>query len=136
MVVPMRNMRTILLAISLAATGACGSDLILPSDPIGEIATMRASSPVSQPGRLGREVNDDPTVVLLDDLGDPVAGTQVEWEVTVGGGEVSSAETVTGPDGRATVTWTLGQGVGVQKMIARVGGAEGSPVTFTATVLF
>ena len=135
-VIPMMNKRTTLLAIVLAASAACGDDLILPSSPAGEPAMLRAGSPVSQPGRLGREVQDDPTVVVADHQGDPVIGTAVEWEVTVGGGVVSSGSSVTGSDGRATVSWTLGQAVGVQKMVARVGGAEGSPVTFTATVLF
>jgi hypothetical protein len=60
----------------------------------------------------------------------------VAWEVTTGGGTVSSAATATGEDGRASVTWTLGLRIGVQKLVARVEGAHGSPVTFTATVLF
>jgi hypothetical protein len=102
----------------------------------GEPDTVRAASPVSQPGRIGQPVAEDPTVLVLDRFGNPVGGAEVDWEVTTGRGSVSSPQTVTGADGKATVTWTLGLGIGVQKLTARVEGAHGSPVTFTATVLF
>jgi hypothetical protein len=97
--------------------------------------TMRAVSPLTQPGRIGRPVAEDPTVLVLDQFGNPVAGAAVEWEVTAGSGTVSSP-TATGADGKASVTWTLGLGVGVQKLVVRVGSAHGSPITFTSTVLF
>ena len=102
----------------------------------GEPDTVRAVSPVSQPGWIGQPTPEDPTVVVLDLFGNPVAGAGVEWNVTTGRGSVSSPQTATGTDGRATVTWTLGLSVGVQKLTARVDGINGSPVTFTATVLF
>jgi hypothetical protein len=102
----------------------------------GEPDTVRAVSPVSQPGRTEQPTPDDPTVLVLDRFGNPVGGAAVDWEVTAGKGSVSSARTETGTDGRSAVTWTLGPGIGVQKLRARVEGAHGSPVTFTATVLF
>lgn len=102
----------------------------------GEPDTVRAASPVSQPGRIGQPTPEDPTVLVLDQFGNPVGGAAVNWDVTAGRGSVSSAQTATGADGKATVTWTLGLGIGVQKLTARVEGAHGSPVTFTATVLF
>jgi hypothetical protein len=102
----------------------------------GEPDTVRAAGPVSQPGRIGQAVPEAPTVLVLDQFGNPVGGTEVDWEVTAGGGTVSSPQTVTGADGKATVTWALGPGIGVQKLTARVEGAHGSPVRFTATVLF
>ena len=102
----------------------------------GEPDTVRAVSPLSQPGRLGQPTHDDPTVLVVDRFGNPVGGVSVTWDVTAGGGSVGSGETPTGEDGRAGVTWTLGSKVGVQKVMARVEGAHGSPVTFTATVLF
>jgi hypothetical protein len=102
----------------------------------GEPDTLRPVSPLSQPGRIGRPVPEAPTVLVLDRFGNPVAGAEVTWDVTVGGGSVSSPTTQADASGEATVTWTLGIGVGVQKLTARVDGAHGSPVTFTATVLF
>jgi Bacterial Ig-like domain (group 1) len=97
--------------------------------------TLRALSPVNQPGRREEVVEDAPTVVVLDRFGNPVAGAEVEWEVTAGGGDVSGATTADA-NGRATATWTLGDARGAQKLVARVEGAHGSPLTFLALVLF
>ncbi len=101
----------------------------------GEPDTLRALTPVSQPGRRGEPVRDQPSVLVVDRFGNPVAGAPVAWAVTAGGGTVTGG-TATGEDGMATASWTLGMGIGVQKLTARVEGAHGSPVTFTATVLF
>lgn len=98
--------------------------------------TVRAASPLSQPGRLGQPTREAPAVSVVDSFGNPVGGVDVEWDVTAGGGSTSSERTASGADGRATVTWTLGPIVGVQKLVARVEGVLGSPLTFTATVLF
>jgi hypothetical protein len=97
--------------------------------------TLRALSPVNQPGRREEVVEDAPTVVVLDRFGNPVAGAEVGWEVTAGGGEVSGATTADA-NGRATVAWTLGDARGAHKLVARVEGAHGSPLTFLAQVLF
>jgi adhesin/invasin len=101
----------------------------------GQPDTMRGVSPLSQPGRRGQPVNEAPTVLVVDRFGNPVGGTPVAWAVTAGGGEVTGG-TTTDEAGRARVTWTLGAGVGLQELTAGVTGANGSPVTFTATVLF
>jgi hypothetical protein len=97
--------------------------------------TLRAVSPLAQPGRRGEPVGDAPAVLVLDRFGNPVAGAQVEWEVTVGDGVVSGG-TVTDDAGRAEAAWTLGDKAGVQKLAARIAGAHGSPVSFTVVVLF
>jgi hypothetical protein len=102
----------------------------------GDPDTVRAVSPVSQPGRIGQPTPEDPVVLVVDRFGNPVGGAEVNWDVTAGRGSVSSPQTSTGADGKATVTWTLGLGIGVQKLTAQVEAAHGSPVTFTATVLF
>jgi len=49
---------------------------------------------------------------------------------------VSSEHVATAADGTSSVSWTLGSGFGVQQVTAEVHGAHGSPVTFTAAVLF
>jgi hypothetical protein len=98
--------------------------------------TMRAQSAVSQPGRRGKDVGTAPVVRVVDRFGNPVPGVAVSWTVITGGGEVSEPTTDTATDGTATVTWHLGNRVGVQRLTASVGEVEGSPVTFTATVLF
>jgi hypothetical protein len=99
--------------------------------------TLRALSPLSQPGRRG-EALAPLVVIVVDRFGNPVPGVKVDWDVAAGKGEVSQSETGTGSDGTASVVWTLGDRVGVHVVTARVkeGDVSGSPVTFTATVLF
>jgi hypothetical protein len=126
--------RQSLLVLPAAALFACGNDLVLPDSDAGTL-TLRPASPVTQPGQRGEPVSEPPTVVVLDGFGDPVSNTAVEWQVTAGGGEVTG-QTTTDAEGRASTEWTLGNGAGVQKLTARVEGAQGSPTTFTAAVLF
>jgi len=99
--------------------------------------TVRADSPTIQGGHRGEQVVAPPVVVVVDRFGNPVPGAEVKWKVENGNGEVSPDEdALTDADGRSTVTWTLGNRVGVQQLKAEVGEIFGSPVTFTATILF
>jgi hypothetical protein len=98
--------------------------------------TVRALTALFQPGRRGETLAEPLTVAVVDRYGNPVSGFAVTWEVTAGEGQVSAAETATDASGTASVTWTLGGRIGVQKVTATVPGATGSPVTFSATVLF
>ncbi|HUF35815.1 MAG TPA: Ig-like domain-containing protein [Gemmatimonadales bacterium] len=98
--------------------------------------TLRPLSPLSQPGRRGETLPDPLVVMVVDRFGNPVPGIEVEWQEAAGKGEVSADATLTGADGTASVLWTLGGQIGVQKVTASVPGVTGSPVTFSATVLF
>jgi hypothetical protein len=98
--------------------------------------TVSAKSPTSQPGRRGQKAGTQPVVQVVDRFGNPVPEVPVAWQVSVGEGSVSEAITLTNPDGTTTVEWTLGNRVGVQRLTAAVGPITGSPVSFTATVLF
>lgn len=100
--------------------------------------TLSAKSRTSQPGRRRNKVEAQPVVQVVDRFGNPVPAVSVAWQVTVGEGEVSEAITLTGDDGTTTVEWTLGNRRGVQRLTATVGPGPitGSPVSFTATVLF
>ena len=98
--------------------------------------TVSAKSPTGQPGRRGQKVGTPPVVQVVDRFGNPVPEVPVAWQVTTGEGEVSEAISRTKDDGTTTVEWTLGNRVGVQRLTATVGPITGSPVTFTATVLF
>jgi hypothetical protein len=111
--------------LSLRATAVAG-----PPD------TVRATSPTNQPGRRGMPVAAPPTVRVLDRFGNPVGGAEVAWATDPEDGRVSASTTRTAADGSATVTWTLGTRVGTQKATATVAGASGSPLLFTAFVLF
>jgi hypothetical protein len=112
-------------AIPFAATARAGAP-----------DTIRAVSPQSQPGRRDHQLDDPLVVAVADRFGNPVPEVTVHWTVTSGGGSLSAEETATGADGTTSVVWTLGSGIGLQKAAATVDGATGSPVTFTAAVLF
>jgi hypothetical protein len=98
--------------------------------------TLSAASSVSQPGRRGHKAATSPVVRVADRYGNPVPGVPVAWSVTAGEGQVSEPITQTRDDGTTSVEWTLGDRIGVHKLTAAVGPVHGSPVTFTATVLF
>lgn len=98
--------------------------------------TIRAVSPLGQPGRRDQELDDPLVVAVVDQYGNPAAGATVLWKVTSGGGSLSAEETTTGSDGTTSVSWTLGSGIGIQKAAATIEGVTGSPVTFTVAVLF
>jgi hypothetical protein len=117
------------------------ADSVVPVVPIQAAAvagapdTLRAVGATNQPGRRGEALEDPLVVMAVDRFGNPVEGAQVVW-TTTGGGQLSQDTTPTGADGTATVSWTLGDQVGVQKATATLEGASGSPLTFTAIVLF
>lgn len=67
------------------------------------------------------------SVRAVDGDGAPVAGVAVHWTAT--GGSVAPATAVTGADGLATVSWTMG--VGTNTLTAVVRNAPASAVTLT-----
>jgi hypothetical protein len=103
-----------------------------PGDP----DTVRAAGPTTQPGHRGETLAESLTVVVVDRYGNPVGGAQVEWKPGKDAGQVSAPSALTGADGVSSVTWTLGSQIGVQKLETKVEGASGSPVAFSAVVLF
>ena len=72
-----------------------------------------------------------PLRVLVTEDGSPVSGRTVAWSTTSGGSVTSSSST--DASGIATTNWTLGQSSGLQSASTTLSGANGSPVTFTAT---
>ncbi len=98
--------------------------------------SLSAMSPVSQPGRRGRNAATPPVVRVVDRFGNAVPGVVVAWQVTAGQGQVSEPLTRTAPDGTAVVEWSLGNRMGVHKLTATIEQATVPAVTFTATVLF
>jgi hypothetical protein len=109
--------------------------LLATADP-GDPDTVRAIGPTIQPGQRGEALPEPLAVLTVDRFGNPVAGAEVKWEASSGNGELSAETTLTGADGTTSVIWTLGNRVGVQRATAKVEHADGSPVTFSATVLF
>jgi hypothetical protein len=74
-----------------------------------------------------------PAVKVTDAGGEPVAGVDVTFVVTGGGGTVDGASARTGTDGIARPDgWRLGPTRGTNSLEARAGSLQGNPVVFTA----
>ena len=82
-----------------------------------------------QSGAVGTQLPSPLVVVVTDGFGNPIPNITIEWSVT-GGGNVSNATTLTGDNGQASVTRTLGPTAGPQTTLATATGLAGSPVTF------
>lgn len=86
-----------------------------------------------QTAEEGTAVAIRPAVRVTNDLGQPVAGFGVTFEVTAGGGSITGAQQTTNSDGIARVgSWELGA-PGENRLEARAAALQGSPVVFTAT---
>lgn len=84
-----------------------------------------------QTAPVGTELPDPLVVRVMDGFGNPVEGITVAWDADEG--SVDPDESVTGQDGRATTSWTLGSATGSQSASARSADLNGSPLEFTAT---
>ena len=83
-----------------------------------------------QQGPAGAALDEPFVVVVRDQNGNLLAGVQVAFTVTAGGGTLSSASATTNANGQATTTLTLGRELGTNTVEASVAGLE--PVTFSA----
>jgi adhesin/invasin len=101
----------------------------------GAPASVTATAGNAQTGAVGAALATRPAVTVRDAGNNPVAGVQVNFVVTTGGGSGNGTAT-TDASGVATgPQWTLGPTAGAQTLQALVAapGVTGSPVTFTAT---
>ena len=96
------------------------------------VAQTEDASGDGQVGFVGETLDDALRVIVTRD-GQPVEDVEVQWLTT--GGTVSPGSSLTDATGIATSTWTLGPTPGDQTASARVVGAEGSPVDFTASAV-
>lgn len=79
------------------------------------------------------ELSSPYTVLVRDQSSSPVAGVNVSWAATAGGGSVSAATSTTNASGIASITHTFGSTAGAQTVQASVTGLQGSPVSFSST---
>ncbi len=115
---------------------------------VGVPSAMVASGPTAFSGLVGNFVPAAPTIRLTDAGGNPVAGIQVTFEVTSGGGVVATAgssllstggfASLAGPsvttdaNGMSSLgSWRLGPGTGTQTVQATAGALP--PIVFSAT---
>jgi adhesin/invasin len=97
----------------------------------GTASDIRIVSGNSQTAPAGSRLPAGLVVQVLDADDNPVSGVTVTWSVEAGGGSVSPATAATGADGQASTVWTLGSGIGRQRVDASAPGA--GSVRFEAT---
>jgi plastocyanin len=124
-----RGIGLLVVGTSVWLGAACGDDqgpgqspLVIekPATKSGDQQTAPVSTALGNPLR-----------VLITRDGEPVEDVDVEWSAGQGG--ALSDEQPSGEDGIASVVWTLGPEVGEHAATASVSGADGSPLTYTAT---
>jgi hypothetical protein len=103
------------------------------ADPEGPVALM-ADSGDGQRAQVSTVLPVPLAVKAVDRFNNGVAGVEVTWRAS-GDGEVDPASGVTGTDGRAVTSWTLGSSPGSNEAVAQAEDLEGSPVSFTATAV-
>lgn len=114
----------------LGCGGSSGTD---PEPPVQEEApTLTSLRGTGQEGVAGARLGQTVAVLARRPSGTALPGASISWSPS-GDGTVSAEVTVTDGDGVAEVIWTLGSEVGQQSLTAALSGANGSPVTFTAT---
>jgi plastocyanin len=122
----------LLAAAALSACSSAGGDLGDGPD-LGALSAARSEpSGDGQSGTAGQDLANPLRIVIL--RGDaPATGAVVTWSATGTGAFMTPSIDTTGADGISTSIWHLGSEVGAQSSRAAVtGGAEGSPVPFTA----
>ncbi len=107
------------------------ASIALATGPASSIAAHPPAPPASAP--VGSTVSPSPTVRVTDSGGNPVAGVNVSFVVTAGGGSVGSGSVATAADGTASTSWTLGPAAGGNTLSASAAGLSGSPVGFSVT---
>jgi hypothetical protein len=101
----------------------------------GSSPSVAVNNGNGQHGLIGAPLNFPPSVVVVDGAGTPIAGKQVTFAVSGGGGVVSGGTAVTDANGIATVgSWTVGAGANaLSATVVDTGTVVGNPVTFSAT---
>lgn len=118
--------------VMLACSGDGGTE---PPEKDPAVATALAKvGGDGQSAAVGTTLPNPLVVSVKDQYGEAMRGVAVSWEVTAGGGAVSSATTTTGSNGNASVNWTLGTVAGenaVRASVARIT----SEIAFTVTAM-
>jgi plastocyanin len=118
------------VAAAAALGAACSGDDQGPSQPPLVIEKPATKSGDQQTGPISVALG-NPLRVLITREGEPVEGVDVTW--TAGQGGSIGSETESDEEGFATAVWTLGTALGNQAATAAIDGADGSPLTYTAT---
>ena len=100
----------------------------------GAPSTLARQAGNNQAAPVSSPVPIDPSVIVTDAGGNPVAGVAVAFAVTGGGGSIANAQALTDGQGIASGgAWTLGPIAGANSLTATAAGLSGSPAVFSAT---
>jgi Bacterial Ig-like domain (group 2) len=114
-----------------ATVGALAPVTFTAVATVGTATTITKGAGDNQSALVGTNVAVAPSVKVVDQFGNPVAGQAVTFTVGSGGGLVTGATATTGTDGTATAgSWKLGPTVGANTLVAAAGSLN---VTFNAT---
>jgi serine/threonine protein kinase/alpha-tubulin suppressor-like RCC1 family protein len=97
-------------------------------------AVRLTSATAERGGASGSEEASVVSVRAEDDRGDPVAGAEVRFSVSSGGGRIEPASAITARDGTVRVKWLLGAG-STQEAIATLPGRQGEGTLIRAATL-
>ena len=119
-----------------AVAGATGSPVgftaTASAGPAAQLSVAGGNNQTAEPGAaLGAQLQ----VKAADQFGNAVAGVQVAWAVTAGGGSIAPTASTTNAAGLAASGFTLGPAGGAHAAQASVTGLAGSPVIFAATAV-
>jgi hypothetical protein len=95
--------------------------------------SMEIASGNNQTGTVATALASPLVVSVTNAAGQAQSGTTVTFSVLEGGGSVSTANVVTGANGQASVTWTLGNLVGTNRVQATSTGIGSIEFIATAT---
>jgi adhesin/invasin len=126
--------------LTATSAGLTGSPLTFTAtgNP-GNAANLTLNGGNGQTGTVGATLGTAISVLVTDNLTNPVQGVTVSWtaanggQVNCGAGNVPSCSSLTNVNGVASASWVLGTTPGAQTATGAVGGLIGSPVTFNAT---
>lgn len=120
-------------ATATAGVTSAGTVIFSAAGAAGPADSLVIVSGDNQNGTVGSSLPDSLVVRVADQYGNAVAGHQVSFSATSGGGGVSPAGVATGANGQAATQWTLGATPGAQTAQAQAATAiTGSPAQFDA----
>ena len=101
-----------------------------PGNPV-KLAMVSGNN---QSAEVNHTLASDFVVKAADTYDNPVSGTEIDWSIATGGGTLSAAQVMSGPDGFGATRLTLGTAVAVQSVNAALRSAPNAPaVVFSST---
>ncbi|HVH13575.1 MAG TPA: Ig-like domain-containing protein, partial [Longimicrobium sp.] len=97
--------------------------------PVGAVLVKVSGD--TQNGTVGTSLGQPAVVEARTSVGLPLQGVSITWTPATGSGTATPPVSITGPDGRASTTWTVGTTPGAITLMASADGV--TPVTFEAT---